>query len=319
MTEFDIIEKYFRPLTENRPEALGLRDDAAVMGIPAGQELVVTSDTVQEGIHFLPGTPPAEIAHKALRRALSDLAAMGADPLCYQMMLAFPQAPGDDFLRPFAQALIEDQKEFGLYCSGGDTTRSAGGVSVALTVLGTAPTGKAVKRSGARAGDHIYLTGPVGDAFIGLRILKEKIDIQDKNYFISKHCNPIPRIHLSAIIRQHATACIDISDGLLADLRHVCVASRVGAVLDLSTPPFSPQAQKLLDYKIVTRENLLAGGDDYELIVCVPPQRAEEFENQLKEKSLKPFYIGKIFESDLGIKISDQNLERQGDLGWKHF
>ncbi|MCK6418509.1 MAG: thiamine-phosphate kinase [Alphaproteobacteria bacterium] len=318
MNEFDIITRYFLPLTADRPEALGLRDDAAVMEIPAGRELVVTSDTVQEGVHFIPGAAPGNIAHKALRRALSDLAAMGADPLCYQMMLALPQAPGDDFLRPFTQTLLADQKEFGLYCSGGDTTRSAGGIAVALTVLGTVPPGRAVLRSGAQTGDHIYITGPIGDAWIGLQALRN-LPAQDKNYFISKHYKPIPRIHLSTIIREYATACIDISDGLLADMQHLCQASRQGAALYFSEPPVSWQAKSLMDAGIVKLEDLLTGGDDYELIICVPPQRTEEFEKQLKEMGLNPFYIGKIHEEQGGIKLDGQYLTWKTNLGWEHF
>ena len=266
MNEFSMIEKYFAPLSRD-----GLKDDAAVLQIPAGFELVVSSDTLNAGTHFLADAAPGDVAHKALRSNLSDLASMGAAPLSYQLNLAFPEKPSEKFLAEFTSALAADQKEFGIFCSGGDTTSIKGPLSISITVLGLVKTGTALRRGGAKAEDDIILTGPVGDALIGLKILRGEIKTSDDEYFIQKYYRPRPRLDLVASLITSAHAAVDISDGLIADLSHICTASGVQAHVTVSESLFSAAAQKLLQARQVTMVDLLTGGDDYELLAALPP------------------------------------------------
>ena len=226
MSEFEVIAKYFAPLTMGRDGSAGLCDDAAVVCVPDGHELVVSSDTLNEGVHFLEGCDPADIAHKALRVNLSDLAAMGAEPLCYQLNIAFPEAPSDGWLAAFTGALMDDQKTYGIYCSGGDTTSIKGGfLSVSITVMGSVPKGRAVRRGGAKAGDLIILSGAVGDAVLGLQVLCEGLERDEYAGAVARYLRPEPRCACASLLRGFAHAAIDISDGLLADLGHVAAAS----------------------------------------------------------------------------------------------
>ena len=173
MNEFEMIERYCVPLTRGHAGTDALRDDAAVLGIPSDRELIVTSDTLNEGVHFPEGEDPAFIAHKSLRVNLSDLAAMGADPLSYSLNVAFPEKPAESWLSTFSKALQEDNTRFDIFCAGGDTTSIKGGyLSISVTAFGTVPKGTAVRRSGAKAGDVLLVTGPVGDAVLGLKALR---------------------------------------------------------------------------------------------------------------------------------------------------
>lgn len=265
MNEFSMIAEYFAPLAPG-----GLKDDAAVLKIPPGQELVVTSDTLNAGTHFMAGAAPGDIAHKALRVNLSDLAAMGASPLSYQLNIAFQEKPSTEWLAAFTGALAADQKEFNIFCSGGDTTLIKGSLSISITALGLVPAGKAVTRGGAKPGDRVVLTGPMGEALIGLKILRGEIQSANDLYFIQKYYQPRPRLDLADFMRAHAHAAIDISDGLIADLGHVCAASGLRAALQIGESVFSPQARAVLAAGQVTMEQLLTGGDDYQLLLAVP-------------------------------------------------
>lgn len=274
MNEFDIINEYFLPLTMGRAEAGGLRDDAAILSVPAGHELIVSTDTLNADVHFMDGAAPADIAHKALRSNLSDLAAMGARPLCYQLALGLPEKPTPEWLLSFTGALLADQKAFGIFCSGGDTTSIHGKLSISITAMGLVERGRTLKRSGAQDGDAIVLTGPIGDAWVGLRVLQGKIKTDDNAYFIDRYYRPTPRF-MSDV--QNIKAAIDVSDGGMADLGHMCRASKVSARIDLSKILFSAPAQILLNGGLVTPQDLLTGGDDYELIMAVPPQHAHQY------------------------------------------
>ncbi len=322
MNEFDLIAQYFEPLTLGRREAGGLRDDAAVLKIPEGRELVVTSDTLNEGVHFLPKEKkPEHIARKALRVNLSDLAAMGAEPYCYQLNLALPEEPEAAWLEAFTSALAEDQKAYGIFLSGGDTTGTKGPLSVSITAMGLVPEGRAVRRSGAKAGDYIVLTGPVGDAFLGLQVLCGEIDLKDPEYVIERYRFPNPRTALAEALRLYAHAAVDVSDGLAADLGHICAASGLGAKVELGKIPFSDAAQKLLKEEVVTYEDLLTGGDDYEVLLAVPPDDFQAFlEAAVAKQGVTPQVIGS-FEDGQGVSVLDAkgralSFER---TGWRHF
>lgn len=306
MNEFDVIAKYFLPLTQGRAEAGSLRDDAAVLDVPEGCELVVTSDTLNAGTHFPVEAAPDDIAHKALRVNLSDLAAMGARPYAYQLNIAFPERPREDWLAAFTAALLKDQAEFGIFCSGGDTTSIKGPLSISVTAMGLADRGKVWKRSGAESGDVLVLTGPPGDAWIGLQILQGKMRTEDDEYFTRRYYRPSPRFVAGPV---HGA--IDISDGLVADLRHICHASGLAAHIAFEKILFSPQAEKLLAAGQVTPEQLLTGGDDYELLLACAPEYAGDL----------PGHVIGRFETgapDVCITKAGVKLDFQSS-GWTHF
>lgn len=314
MNEFDIIQKYFRPLAQGRDD---FRSDTAVLKIPGGMELVVTSDFAIAGTHFMVDAAPEKIATKALRRNLSDLAAAAARPFAYQLSIAFPQEPQESWLEAFTAALLEDQKHFGIFCSGGDTSSTRGPLSISMTALGLVPEGKAMRRSGAQAGDHIILTGPVGDALVGLRILQGKIKApEDAGYFVNAYYRPPSRMDIGPLVRDYATAAIDISDGLVADLGHLCAASGVGAEIAFVPGLFSRQALK----SGIPAAQLATGGDDYELILAVSSEKSDDFLDQLARRGLSPVKLGR-FMSGQGVTIKDENHEplRLESGGWRHF
>ncbi len=313
MNEFEAIQKYFRPLTEGHD---ALQDDAAILTIPPGHELVVTSDTLNAGTHFVETASPENIAHKSLRVNLSDLAAMGAKPLAYQLNIAFPQKPGADWLAAFTAALLKDQKQFGIYCSGGDTTSIQGPLSISITAMGLVPAGKALRRNGAKVGDHIILTGPVGDALIGLRVLQKKIKTADDDYFTNAAFRPVPRTAHAETLREFCTAAMDISDGLLADLGHICTASGCGADIAIQPGMFSKQAVRTN----MGAADLLTGGDDYELLLSVPPEKSAPLLTALKREGLFPIKIGE-FRDGQGVTLRDEagQLLSPEKHGWTHF
>lgn len=283
-----------------------LTDDAAVIDIPAGYELVVTSDTLNAGTHFFVNSPPEMVAHKALRTNLSDLASMGATPLSYQLNLAFPDKPSDAWLAAFTKALLKDQERYNIYCSGGDTTAIKGALSISITALGLVKKGQSWRRANAQDGDRIILTDYVGDAWIGLQILLEQLNTEDNDYFINRYyMPPIKFINNNNSIN----AGVDISDGLFADIRHMCTASNLGAHIALESIPFSPQAQKLLRQNLVSPEQLAAGGDDYALALAFSGTRHDFYEIGYFSKDIK----------DLAITKNGQKTDITQKSGWTHF
>lgn len=317
MNEFSLIEKYFRPLTQNRPEALGLKDDAALLKIPRGMELVVTSDTLGAGTHFLSNEKPAFIAHKALRVNLSDLAAMGAKPYAYQLCISFPKKPAEEWAREFCGALLRDQKQFGIFCSGGDTTITKGPLNISITAFGLVPNNRAVTRAGAKPGHAIVITGSVGNALAGLRMLQNKFP-KEKSC-IAAYQKPTPRLAAAETIRAYAAA-IDISDGLIADIGHIAKASNCAAKINLAQIQFSKPVQKLIDQKRLTREDALTGGDDYELALAVSQKNLKPLTARLIKQGLSPQIIGSFVKGEgvslynsLGVKL------RIKKPGWTHF
>lgn len=310
MDEFSLIQKYFVPLTQARAEALGLKDDAAVLKVPAGREMAVTSDTLSAGVHFLENEKPEYIAHRALRVNLSDLAAMGAEPYAYQMCLAFPAKPREAWMRPFCAALAKDQKEFGIFCCGGDTTVIKGPLTVTITAFGLVPKGRAVMRGGAKPGDALVITGSVGDAFAGLRILRGKSGAYQK---------PVPRVAVAGIIRRYAGAAADISDGLIADVGHICAASGCAAEIDLAQVEFSRAVEKFISTGAMTIVDALTGGDDYELALAVPGKNLDELLGALRRNGLKPQVIGE-FAKGKGVRVFSEGREvKIRKAGWRHF
>jgi thiamine-monophosphate kinase len=275
--EFELIARYFRPLASEKG-ALALTDDAAVFAPPAGQEVVITCDAIAEGVHFFRDDPPDSIAQKALRVNLSDLAAKGAMPFAYLMALALPSDWTEAWLRKFAAALAADGKRYGIALMGGDTIRASGGVTVSITALGFVPKGEMVLRSGARVGDAIFVSGTIGDAALGLRLRSGSVarPVGGKA-LLDRYLRPQPRVELAPILRRCATAAIDVSDGLLGDLGHICEVSGVGAEVAADAVPLSPAARRVLAGDPATRAMVLNGGDDYEILATVAPPAASAF------------------------------------------
>ena len=320
MNEFEMIQHYFRPLTLGHTESEALQDDAAILDIPDGYDLVISSDTLNGGTHFLKKEAPANIAHKALRVNLSDMAAMGAKPYCYQMNLAFSQFPDEEWVKEFSAALLEDSKAFDIFCSGGDTTVAEGPLLVSMTVTGIVPKGKAVKRSTAQAGDLVVLTGPIGRAAVGVKVMLGVLEIEYPQSFLEVCHKPQPRTSISAEICQYARAAVDVSDGLLADLGHVCHSSGVGAQLELDKIPFTDETKALVAADTITHETLLTGGDDYEIAMAVAPENIESFTAAAAAKNVALSVIGTFAEGQ-GVEVTDpagQKMEFQR-AGWTHF
>lgn len=276
MGEFELIHELFAPLATD-PGALGLTDDASVFSLPGGTEAVITKDVMVEGVHFLPGTDPARIAQKLIRVNLSDLAAMGADPMGYWLGVQLRKDNAREWLTAFVEGLKADQAVFGLSLMGGDTVSTPGPIALSLTAMGTVPKGRALKRSGAQPGDIIYVSGTIGDGVLGLRAAKGELpdlDPTDRDYFLSRLECPTPRLALGRALRGLASAAIDLSDGLAADAGHVAGASSACLMIDAEAVPLSGAARRVLAKGLTTLEELLSGGDDYELLFMVPASRA---------------------------------------------
>jgi thiamine-monophosphate kinase len=269
MNEFELIERYLRPLTKNFSGSLNLADDAALLEPPPGMHVVITKDAMCEGVHFLGTESPALMAKKLLRTNLSDLAAKGAAPWCYFLALALPPSVGDaaEWLQSFVAGLAEDQKEFDICLAGGDSTRSKAGIFFSITALGLVPHGGMLTRSGAIPGQGIYVSGTLGDSALGLKLaMGAHAHTDDREFLIERYILPQPRVALGQQLRTLASSCMDISDGLVQDLGHLCKASGVGAVIHAERVPLSEPAKA----QAGALEAALCGGDDYELLFTAP-------------------------------------------------
>ena len=259
--EFELIRRFLAPLA-TAAGAGGLEDDAALLDAREGQRLAVTTDTMVEGVHFPPDGPPDLIARRLLRSNLSDLAAMAARPEGYLLNLALSERIDDPWLEAFAAGLAADQEEFGISLFGGDTVGTPGALTLTVTAFGSATS--PVRRSGATPGDLVFVTGPVGDGYFGLKAVRGELDAPR---LVERYWLPSPRFGAA----EGATAAADISDGLVADLGHICRASGVSATIDLETVPLSAEVAALGPD---ARLEALVGGDDYELVFTAPESTA---------------------------------------------
>ncbi|GIL38625.1 thiamine-phosphate kinase [Roseiterribacter gracilis] len=264
--EFGRIERFFAPLAADLPGAYGLTDDAATVQVPHGYELVVTTDALVERVHFLSTDQPEDLAAKLLAVNLSDLAAKGADPLCYSLVLSLPAHAGDYWVGRFAHGLGESQRNWGIKLLGGDSVSTDGPITLAATVMGLVPTGRMVRRAGAQVGDGLYVSGTIGDAALALAQFERTGEVHP--YLRSRYRRPTPRVELAGWVRDHAHAAIDISDGLAADCSHLARASNVRCEIDAALVPLSEPAAALLASEPALRDRVLGGGDDYELLIA---------------------------------------------------
>ncbi|RXH01167.1 thiamine-phosphate kinase [Bradyrhizobium zhanjiangense] len=323
--EDSLIARYFKPLATD-PGAFGLVDDAAILR-SAGEDIVVTTDAVVEGVHYLVTDPPDAIARKALRVNLSDLAAKGAVPAGFVLTLAL-RSKEDAWLRPFADALGEDAKSFACPLLGGDTVSTPGPQMVSITAFGRVPQGRMVGRTGARPGDRILVTGTIGDAALGLGVLTGGAaagaltsDPAARDFLVSRYRVPQPRNVLAQAVRDHATAAMDVSDGLAGDLTKLCAASGVSATVEVANVPLSAAAASLIARNAVCVETLLAGGDDYEVLCTVPPAQSDALIAAGRTAGLAVTAIGTIIEGGAPPRF----LDGQGQelilkrLSYSHF
>lgn len=305
--EFGRIARYFAPLAASYRGAFGLRDDAAVLAPQAGHELVVTTDSIVAGVHYIGNEPAGRVAQKLLRVNLSDLAAMGAEPRAYTLNIALPSDTGDTWVAEFAAGLAEDQAHFGVVLIGGDSVGTPGPAVFTLTAFGEVPVGRALRRNGARVGDAIYVSGTIGDGALGLKALQGRLDgVSDleQEALASRYQLPDPRTGLGHRLLGLANAAADISDGLVADLAHIVEASGVAAKVDQASVPVSPAARTALSADPTLWESILSGGDDYELIFCAAAENAESLQALSGETGVALTPIGVIVEG-AGVRVFD--------------
>lgn len=320
MREFELIKSLFLPLAEGRAEAGEFVNDGAVLQVPAGKELVVTSDTLNADVHFFTSQHAGDIAHKALRSNISDVISMGAEPYCYQLCLALPKVE-EVWLRGFTAALAEDNQKYGVFCSGGDTTSIHGGVSISITAFGLVDQGRGLSRSGAKAGDVILLSGTVGDAYCGLQSLRGQMD-DVPEACVRRYALPDPPAALVPLLGGTGVhAGLDISDGLMADLGHIAAASNLRAVVDVSKIGFSEEVAHLLTCERVSVQELLCGGDDYQLLLSIAPDSAEELIAQAGKRGVRLQAIGHFEAGAQSTVALDQSGAEMAfpQTGWQHF
>lgn len=323
--EFGRIDRYFKPLAAGFPGARGLADDAAVFGVPEGRELVVTTDAMVAGVHFFPDDAPGDIAAKLLRTNLSDLAAMGAEPLAYMLVTALPRGLDESWLAGFAAGLGEDQRRFGIVLAGGDSVSTSGPITLSVTAFGLVPAGKAVPRWGGRVGDTLYVTGTIGDAALGLQLAFGKLAVDEpahRAFLDGRLRRPDPRVTVGPRLVGLATAMLDVSDGLVADLEHLCTESGCAAVLEARRVPLSSAARAVIGIDPVRLALALTGGDDYELLFAAPPDAGPALQALAAETGVAVTAIGRLETGVAGaVEVQDWTgspLELPV-RGWQHF
>ena len=300
-SEDDLIARYFRPLAVD-PGALALVDDCAALTPPPGHDLVLKTDAVAEGVHFFADDPWDLVAKKALRVNLSDLAAKGARPLGYLLTLALPADWREADLAAFARGLAEDQAAFGATLMGGDTIRSPAGLVVSITVFGTVPSGRMVRRAAALPGDRLYASGTLGDAALGL-LLRRTPDAfalapEERAHLADRYLLPRPRLALAPVILAEARASMDLSDGLGLDLARMCRGAGVAAEVEVAALPLSDAARTALAARPELIEAIVGGGDDYEILAAVAPERTAAFETAARTCGVPVTAIGRIVEGE---------------------
>ncbi len=306
--EDDLIARFFAPLAGEG--GLGLKDDAALVSVEPGFQLVVTCDALVAGVHFFPDDPPDAIAAKALRVNLSDLAAKGAMPKGFILALALPSelSPSgrelDAWLAAFADGLAIDIATYKCSLFGGDTVKTPGPLMVSITAFGAVPTGRMVPRTGARPGDLLYVTGTIGDAALGLQLRLGKIAGQG-DHLLARYLRPQPRNALAPVLLDCASAAMDVSDGLFGDLAKMMRVSGVSADVEAACVPLSPEAAAMIATHASAFETALTGGDDYEILASIPPQNASVFEARAAEAGVPVTRIGHVLRGDGAPRFRD--------------
>ncbi|AGB79367.1 thiamine-phosphate kinase [Enterobacteriaceae bacterium strain FGI 57] len=318
--EFSLIARYFDRVKSARFDVeTGIGDDCALLNIPEKQTLAISTDTLVSGIHFLPDIDPADLAYKALAVNVSDLAAMGADPAWLTLALTLSSVD-ESWLKAFSDSLFEQLDYYDMQLIGGDTTK--GPLSMTLGIHGYVPVGRALKRSGAKPGDWIYVTGTPGDSAAGLAILQNRLTVSDETdnaYLVKRHLRPTPRVLQGQALRDLASSAIDLSDGLVSDLGHILKASECGARIDLDALPYSEAMQRHVDGEQAMRW-ALSGGEDYELCFTVPELNRGALDVALGHLGVPFTCIGQM-----SADVDGMHFQRGGDVvtfdykGFDHF
>ncbi|GAA0569882.1 thiamine-phosphate kinase [Caenispirillum bisanense] len=323
--EFDLIADLFAPLAAGYSGALNLRDDAALVDLPAGHRLVITTDALVAGVHFLPDDPPDLVARKAVRVNLSDVAAMGARPVGLLVAACFPRDGGTAWVELFAAGLAADVAEFGVPVIGGDTVATPGPATITVTALGQVATGAELRRDAAREGDVLMVSGTIGDGALGLAVQRGRcagLEPALRDALIDRYRLPQPRVTLGAALSGVARACLDVSDGLLGDLGHICRASGLGAEVEADAVPLSAAARAAVAAdESLLRSAVLCGGDDYELLFTVPPDRVAEAEAAARQAGVTVTAIGAMVAGEgVAVRYAGGPPEAAGDgASWRHF
>lgn len=305
MKEFELIEKIFKPLTKGHAAAQNLADDTARFSLQKNEELVVSKDIYLEDVHFLRSDGGFKIASKLLLTNISDLASAGATPLYYMLGFSFNKNLGNDFCKEFARGLKKVQEQYKLGLIGGDTISSKK-LFFSVTIFGKIKKGETMLRQNAKEGDLIFVSGNIGDAFLGLKKRFTGLSAAEKNYLSNRHFFPTPRIELGKKLAQKklAKCAADISDGLLSDLRHICIASKLKAEILLDEIPFSAAAKKTKNDLL----ELMSAGDDYELVFTAAKKDSQKIFALAKELKQKISCIGEMKKSSKpGIELLDSN------------
>ena len=322
-SEFALIERLFSPLTSSHTGAANLKDDCATLPITSGYDAIYSVDTLVEGVHFFGEDAAHSVAKKMLRVSLSDIAASGGSPRGYLIALSLPGDISFEWLENFAKGLAEDQIKFNVVLLGGDTTSTSGPLTLSLTAIGEVPIGKAIRRSGVDVGDDIYVTGTVGDAALALSVVNQigrKEALQHYPNLLERYILPQPRVALGPLLIDIATSCIDVSDGLCADLNQICEASQVGAEIKQAAIPLSLIAKKLVKNNKNNWQYVLGGGDDYELLFTANKNKRKVIKKLANQIGVPISRLGSIKTAG-GVLV----LNKTGDLvpvdvqGWKHF
>ncbi len=320
LSEFDIIQCYFNRQSLQRNDVmLGIGDDAALITPPAGQQLAIAIDTLVEGVHFPIGTAAYDIGWKALAVNLSDMAAMGAEPAWFTLAFTLEKAE-EHWLEAFSQGLLDLATRASVLLVGGDTTR--GPLTVTIQIAGYVPEGEDLTRHGAKPGDEIWVSGTLGDAALGLQLSAQPMNISkaDRQYLLQRLNRPLPQHELGMSLRHIASSCIDISDGLLADLGHLCETSQVGAIIEFEAIPLSAAAKNLIASESGYRELPLYGGDDYELCFTAAPDKHDQLLSISRKLDCPLTCIGQITaELQVRCQDSDGRIMALPSLGYQHF
>jgi thiamine-monophosphate kinase len=320
-----LIARYFRPLA-TAPGAFALVDDAAALTPPPGCDLVLTTDGVIAGVHFFADDPPQSIGRKALRMNLSDLAAKGARPVGFLLSLALPAGTDEAWIGAFAAGLGEDVARYGCPLFGGDTDHTPGLTSVSIAAFGAVPHGKMVRRSTAKPGDCVIVTGTIGDAALGLKLRRDRGLAQPWRLtdaaaaqLEERYLLPQPRNALAAAVLQYASAAIDVSDGLAGDLAKLCRASEVAADIDVARVPLSDAARAAVTAAPALRETLLTGGDDYEIVLTLAPDKVPEFQSAARAAGVAVTEIGRVQAGEGARFMHDGKALAFARASYSHF
>jgi thiamine-monophosphate kinase len=314
--QFELIARYFAPLARGFPGAGGLKSDNAFLPADGRHDLVVKTDTIVAGVHFLPDERPEVVAAKALRVCLSDLAAGGSTPYAYQLSLALNAEWTERWVAGFVRGLRADQRRYDVILCGGDTVATPGPLTVTITAFGRVARGKGLGRGGAKKGDELWVTGTIGDAAIGLLAAYGRLNsaVLEKRYRL-----PQPRTTLGPRLVGIANATADVSDGLLADAGHIAEASRLALTIERDRVPVSPAARRILESEPSLWANVLGGGDDYELVIAVPPRRRSALRQAAHASGVKVSPIG-AFTAGRGVRLTvGGRTVRSPRLGYVHF